>query len=76
MKHFIMFTIAYEDGWYTASAVDHGIVTQGKTFEELQKNIQEATSLYLEGEDLESLGLAPQLSLLANFEIPFAEHAA
>ena len=53
MKNIIQFTIEKgEDGHYTASAIGHFIVTQGKTFEELLENINEATELYLEEEDL------------------------
>lgn len=34
-----------EDGFYVASAEDFGIFTQGKTFEELLRNIKEATEV-------------------------------
>ena len=48
MKKVIQFSVTNEDGMYVASGVNAPIVTDGKTFEELEKNIQEAVSLYLE----------------------------
>lgn len=39
-----------EDGYYVASAADFGIHTQGKTFEELLKNIREATEVSFDEE--------------------------
>jgi len=71
MKNIIQFTIEKsEEGNYVASAMGHFIVTQGKTMDELLKNISEATELYLQGENLTRLGLSSTPSLLANFEIP------
>jgi len=37
-----------EDGYYVASNDSFGIVTQGKTFERLLRNIKEATEASLE----------------------------
>ncbi|MEK7539023.1 MAG: type II toxin-antitoxin system HicB family antitoxin [Patescibacteria group bacterium] len=48
MKKVIQFSITNEDGMYVASGLNAPIVTDGKTFEELEKNIGEAVSLYLE----------------------------
>lgn len=76
MKNIIQFTIEKgEDGYYIASAVGHFIVTQGKTFDELLKNIRDATELYLEGENPAKMGLSSEPSLLANFEIPVQSYA-
>lgn len=47
MKKVIQFSIINEDGMYVASGLNAPIVTDGKTFEELEKNIGEAVSLYL-----------------------------
>lgn len=69
MKNIIQFSITQEDGVYTASGVGLGIVTDGKTFEELQANIKEAVELYFEGEDFAELGFGPTPSILTNFEI-------
>jgi predicted RNase H-like HicB family nuclease len=70
MSSIIQFIIKKdEDGAYCARAVDFPIFTEAKTLQELENNIREATELYLEDEDLASLGLSSEPSLLANFEI-------
>jgi len=70
MSSIIQFTIKKdEDGVYCAKAVDFPIFTSAKTLPELENNVREATALYMEGEDLVSLGLTSEPSLLANFEI-------
>jgi predicted RNase H-like HicB family nuclease len=76
MSSIIQFTIQKdEDGVYCAKAVNHPIFTFGKTLPELEKNIQEATALYIDDEDLSSIGLSANPSLLANFEIPSVTYA-
>ncbi|MEK7175619.1 MAG: type II toxin-antitoxin system HicB family antitoxin [Patescibacteria group bacterium] len=76
MSSIIQFTIKKdEDGFYCAKAVDHPIFTSGKTLPELENNIREATDLYLEDEDLDSLGISAKPSLLVNFEIPRTVYA-
>lgn len=69
MKNIIQFMVTEEDGVYTASAVNAGIITDGKTFEELRKNIIEAVELYFEGENPASLGFSTTPSILTNFEL-------
>lgn len=70
MSSIIQFTIKKdEDGIYCAKAVDFPIFTSGKTLPELENNIREATALFIEDEDLVSLGISAEPSLLANFEI-------
>ncbi len=70
MKNIIQFSITNEDGVYTASGINAPIITDGKTFEDLEKNILEATSLYLE-ETKETYTKHP--AIIANFEfnLPF-----
>ena len=46
------------DGYYVATCQNINVVTQGDTFDESLKNLQEAVALYLDGEDLAELGLA------------------
>jgi len=76
MSSIIQFTIKKdEDGVYCAKAVDHPIFTFGKTLTELEKNIQEATALYIEDEDLSAIGLSKEPSLMINFEIPSISYA-
>mgnify|MGYP001576919534 CR=1 FL=1 len=40
--------IIKEDKWYVARCVELGVVSQGKTIEDAQKNLKEAVELYLE----------------------------
>jgi len=48
MNKIVTFKISKgQDSYYIASAVDFGIVTQGKTFEKLLKNIHEAIEVSL-----------------------------
>ena len=76
MSSIIQFTIKKdEDGVYCARAADFPIFTFGKTLPELENNIREATALYMEDEDLESIGLSAEPSLLVNFEIPRIAYA-
>ncbi len=69
MKTIIQFNLSQEDGVYTADGVNVPIVTEGKTFEELQENIRDAVALYFEGDDPASLGFAKTPSILTNFEV-------
>ncbi len=42
-------TIIKQEGkWYVAHCVELGVVSQGKTIEQAQKNLKEAVELYLE----------------------------
>jgi predicted RNase H-like HicB family nuclease len=70
MKSIIQYRIFKGDKYYVAEGIDLPVVTQGATLDELAKNIQEATELCLEGEDLADFGLAPSPSVLLNFELP------
>ncbi len=47
MKQIIQFQISKGDKYYVAQGVDLPIITQAKTLDELTKNIQEATELYI-----------------------------
>lgn len=69
MKKIIQFHIYKGDKYYVAQGVDLPVVTQGKTLDELTKNIQEAVELQLEGENLADFDLASEPSVLANFEL-------
>jgi len=42
--------ITKESKWYVARCVELGVVSQGKTIEEAQKNLKEAVELYLENQ--------------------------
>ncbi len=75
MKRIIQVSIYKGSKYYTAEGIDVPIVTQGKTLDELVKNVSEAIELYLENESLTDLNLAPDPSILLNFELPTHIHA-
>lgn len=75
MKHIIQVHVSKGDKYYIAEGIDLPIVTQGKTLDELTKNIQEAIELHLEGENPADFNIAPNPSVLMNFELPTQIHA-
>ncbi len=75
MKHIIQFQVTKGEEQYVASGVGIPVVTQGKTFDELIRNIGEALSLHLEGEDLSRYDVVPKPSVLINFELPSLMYA-
>lgn len=40
--------LSKEKSWYVARSVELGVVSQGRTIDEAQKNLREAVELYLE----------------------------
>lgn len=75
MKRIIQISVSKSGKYYVAEGVDLPVVTQAKTLDELTKNIQEVIELYLEGEDLAELDIAPSPSILLNYELPTSVHA-
>jgi predicted RNase H-like HicB family nuclease len=76
MKQQILhFHIAKGEEQYVASGVELAVVTQGKTLDELSRNIEEAVALHLEGENLDELGFAARPSVLVDFELPTPQYA-
>lgn len=75
MKKLIQFHIYKGEKYYVAESADLPVVTQGRTLDELLKNIREAVSLELEGESLEDFDLAPEPSVLVNLELETKSHA-
>jgi predicted RNase H-like HicB family nuclease len=63
----LTFKVEYEDGWYSASCLEAFIVTQGKGFKSLEKNIREAVELHF-SEEIEAKKLKPIISL--NYTLP------
>lgn len=74
MKNIIQFLVSNNDNVYTAEGVNVPIVTEGKTFEELKKNIIDAVELFFKGESPTSLGFGPTPSILTSFELPMNYH--
>lgn len=58
---------------YIAEGVDLAIVTEADTLDELIKNIDEAVSLYFEGENFTDFDYLHKPSVLINYELP--QHA-
>lgn len=75
MKHIIQYQISKGDKLYVAQGVNIPVVTQAKTLDELTKNIQEATELVLQEENLEDFNLAPSPTVLINLELPTGNYA-
>ena len=75
LQHTIKAVIrAGEQSGYLAECVEIPVVTQGATLDEVAQNLREAVDLHLAGEDLESLGLAPEPTIVVTLELT-PEHA-
>lgn len=64
--------ITKEGKWYTARCVELGVVSQGRTIEEAQKNLKEAAELYLEGQPRAKKYLSPKAPLVTTLELKHA----
>ncbi len=58
-----------EESGYVAECVEIAVVTQGETLDEVTRNLREAAALYLQDEDLASLGLAKNPTLVVTMEL-------
>jgi len=70
MKKIIQVKIYKGEKYYVAECVDLPVVSQGKTLDEAVRNIREAISLHLEGEDLSEWDILPDYSILISMEVP------
>ena len=63
-----------EDGFYVATNDDFGIYTQGRTFEELLKNVKEATEVSFDVTDSSTLdSVLPPIMMNIDFsEVAYA----
>ncbi len=59
---------------YVAECVEIAVVTQGTTLDETISNLREAVGLYLDGEDLNALGLHDSPTVVVTMELE-ATHA-
>lgn len=64
--------IKKEKKWYVARCVELGVVSQGKTIEDVQKNIKEAVQLYLEDNPRVKTGLSRSAPLITTFELQYS----
>jgi len=63
-------TIINKEGkWYVARCVELGVVSQGKTIEEAQKNLKEAAELYLEDRPKSKRYLFKKAPLVTTLEL-------
>ena len=65
---------AGEESGYVAECLEIPVVTQGRTLDEVTKNLREAVELHLADENLEALGLTSQPTIIATLEL-IPEHA-
>jgi len=63
-------TIIIEEGkWYVARCLELGVVSQGKTIEEAQKNLKEAVELYLEDQPKDKKYLLKKAPIITSLEL-------
>jgi predicted RNase H-like HicB family nuclease len=72
MKRTIQVTVRRGESQYVAECIDLPVVTQAPTLDELARNISEAISLFLEGEDRSAYQLAPHPVVVATLELDLA----
>jgi predicted RNase H-like HicB family nuclease len=58
-----------EQSGYVAECLEVPVVTQGATLDEVTGNLKEAVELHLAGEDLATMGLAPDPTILVTLEL-------
>jgi len=58
-----------EESGYVAECFEIPVVTQGKTLDEVTRNLQEAVALHLADEDLAALGLASNPTVVVTMEL-------
>ena len=64
--------ITQEGKWYVARCLELGVVSQGKTVEDVQKNLKEAVELYLEDRPRARRFLPKKAPLVTSFELNYA----
>lgn len=69
MKKIISVHIFKGEKYFVAECIDLPVITQGKTLDELVKNLKEALELHLEEENLEDFDIAPNPAIIANVEL-------
>jgi predicted RNase H-like HicB family nuclease len=72
VKKIIQVRIIKGETHYVAECLDLPIVTQGKTLDEVAKNVQEAIMLHLYGEDFSTFDLVSEPAVLASIELEVA----
>jgi predicted RNase H-like HicB family nuclease len=57
-----------EESGYVAECMEIAVVTQGAALDEVTRNLQEAVTLHLEGENLAALGFVKNPKLVVTME--------
>ncbi|MEK7172856.1 MAG: type II toxin-antitoxin system HicB family antitoxin [Patescibacteria group bacterium] len=66
-------TIIQQDGkWFVARCVELGVVSQGKSVEQAQKNLKEAIGLYLQDSPKPKKEMFSQPPLVTTLELNYA----
>ena len=63
-----------EESGFVGECLEIPVVTQGRTLDEVCRNLREAVGLHLADEDLEALGLSPDPTIIVTMELT-PEHA-
>lgn len=71
MTHKLTIIINKEKKGYVATSVDLGVVSQGKTIEEAQKNVKEAIELYLENNPKAKAEITDSSPLVTTLELKY-----
>ena len=58
-----------DESGYVAECLEISVVTQGRTLDEVTRNLREAVELHLADEDLESLGLSADPTIIVTMEL-------
>jgi predicted RNase H-like HicB family nuclease len=69
MRQVIQISIYKGENYFVAEGVNVPIVTQGKTYDALFRNLKEAITLFLEDEDLSRYDIQANPAIIANFEL-------
>ena len=72
MTHKFTIIINKEKKWYVARCVELGVVSQGKTIEEAQKNLREAVELYLEDNPKVKTKFSESAPLVTTFDLKYS----
>ncbi|NTU50932.1 MAG: type II toxin-antitoxin system HicB family antitoxin [Candidatus Aminicenantes bacterium] len=55
-------------GFYVAESLELALVTQGRSLDELLRNLRQAVRLHLEGEDPDEFGLTASPRIMVTYE--------
>lgn len=73
-KKILQVRVSRSDGSFVGECDDLNVVTQGDTFEELERNLREAIGLALDGDDLpDDFDLADRPAVMATYEIELVD---